>query len=150
MASGKVHNAVSAILALPLGVALAATRSPVEGIGAALGCLSGMLLTPDLDLVGISVSEWGMVKKLGPLGFLWMALWYFYARAIPHRSPLSHWPILGTVLRLVYCMILLMIIWLILGRPVLPQMPMWGWAFLRSWLLGLAISDLGHWALDLP
>lgn len=149
MASGKVHNAASAVLALPLGIALAVLREPVEGIGAALGCLSGIVLTPDLDQVGISISEWGMVKKLGPLGFLWMALWYFYARVIPHRSPLSHWPILGTALRLVYCLALLVAIWIILGRPVLPQMPAWGWVFLRGWLRGLVVSDTGHWVLDL-
>jgi len=150
MAPGKVHNATSAVLALPLGIAVAALRDPIEGVGAALGCLSGILLTPDLDQVAISISEWGMVKKLGPLGFLWMAWWYFYARAIPHRSPLSHWPILGTALRLVYCAIPLIIIWIILGRPALPTMPAWGWIFLRGWLTGLTASDTGHWALDSP
>ena len=149
MASGKVHNTTSAALALPLGAAVAVWRSPIEGIGALLGCLSGILLTPDLDQVAISISEWGMVKKLGPLGFLWMALWYFYARAIPHRSPLSHWPILGTATRLIYIAGLLVVIWTILGRPTLPTMPGWGWIFLRGWLIGLAGSDMGHFLLDL-
>lgn len=148
MADGKVHNVASAVLALPLGITVAAFKGPVEGIGAALGSLSGILLTPDLDQEGFSAAEHWLVRKTWIFGFVWLALWYPYAKAIPHRSPLSHWPILGTVLRLAYCIILFMIIWLILGRPVLPAMPTWGWVLLRGWLVGLVVSDTAHWALD--
>jgi len=123
---------------------------PVEGVGAFLGCLLGIVLTPDLDMIAISLAEWGMVKKLGPLGFFWMGLWYFYARVIPHRSPWSHWPVLGTAIRLAYCTALLVIIWVILGRPALPIMPVWGLALLHGWVKGLVVSDAAHFILDLP
>jgi uncharacterized metal-binding protein len=121
---------------------------PIEGAGAFLGCLLGIILTPDLDQIGISKSEWGLVKKLGPLGFIWMALWWPYAVSIKHRSLLSHLPVLGTAIRLIYCAALLIIIWTILGRPAL-VMPVWGWALLRGGLKGLVVSDTGHFILDL-
>lgn len=148
MASGKVHNRVSVVASVPAGILVGST-DPVGGVGAFLGCLLGMVLTPDLDQVGISSSEWGLVKKLGPLGFIWMAFWYPYAKAIPHRSFWSHCPILGTAGRLVYCIIWLGIIWVILGRPALPVIPVWGWALLRGGWMGLLVSDTGHFLLDL-
>lgn len=150
IADGKVHNWTSVVLSVPTGIATGiAASDPVVGLGALLGCLLGMILTPDLDQVAISFSEWGMVKKLGPLGFFWMGLWYFYARAIPHRSPLSHLPILGTAIRVVYTASLLVAAWAILGRPILPPMPVWGWAFLLGGFEGLVVSDTGHFLLDL-
>jgi len=83
-----------------------------------------------------------------PLRLAWKIFWYPYARAIPHRSPWSHWPILGTAIRLVYSIILLIIIWIIVGRPVL-VMPTWGWVLLRGAWIGLLVSDTGHYVLDL-
>jgi uncharacterized metal-binding protein len=103
---------------VPTGI-IVGLRDPVEGTGAFLGCLLGTVLTPDLDQIGISKNEWDMVKKLGPLGFLWCALWWPYAASIRHRSPISHLPLLGTAIRLVYCAALLITAWAVLGRPVL-------------------------------
>lgn len=122
---------------------------PVEGIGGFLGCLLGIALTPDLDQVGVSKSEWGLVKWLGPVGFLWMAFWWPYARVIPHRSPWSHLPGLGTLGRILYSIILLSLIWIILGRPALPVIPEWGWALAHGGWRGLLVSDIGHFLLDL-
>jgi uncharacterized metal-binding protein len=81
-------------------------------------------------------------------GFLWTWLWYPYARAIPHRSPWSHWPILGTVMRLAY-----------LSIPIIAVMALChariDWAVFWDWLpailaavAGLGVSDFGHFVLD--
>ncbi len=146
MAEGRIHNRVSIIASVPTGI-LVGLRNPIEGIGAFLGCLLGTILTPDLDQIGFSANEWGLVKTLGPLGFIWAAIWWLYT-LIPHRSPLSHWPVLGTAIRIAYSVAVLIIIWIIVGRPVL-VMPAWGWVLLRGAWIGLLVSDTGHFLLDL-
>ena len=77
------------------------------------GCWLGILLHPDLDL---SDTPYGKVRK--------------------HRG-LSHWPIIGTVDRLVwFC------------GPLLLALKM-DWEPLLMVALGLALSDLLHVGLDL-
>src|SRR5262245_5515198 len=56
---------------------------------------SGLMFGPDLDLDSKPYRRWG------PLKFLWKP----YQVALPHRSVLSHGPILGTVIRIVYFLI---------------------------------------------
>ncbi len=56
---------------------------------------SGLMFGPDLDLDSKPYRRWG------PLRFLWKP----YQAALPHRSMLSHGPILGTVIRIVYFLV---------------------------------------------
>ena len=56
---------------------------------------SGLMFGPDLDLDSKPYRRWG------PLKFLWKP----YQAALPHRSKLSHGPILGTVIRIVYFLV---------------------------------------------
>lgn len=56
---------------------------------------SGLMFGPDLDLDSKPYRRWG------PLKFLWKP----YQAALPHRSMLSHGPILGTIIRIVYFLI---------------------------------------------
>jgi len=56
---------------------------------------SGLMFGPDLDLDSKPYRRWG------PLKFLWKP----YQVALPHRSKFSHGPILGTVIRIVYFLI---------------------------------------------
>ncbi|HEY8459477.1 MAG TPA: metal-binding protein [Blastocatellia bacterium] len=56
---------------------------------------SGLMFGPDLDLDSKPYRRWG------PLKFLWKP----YQVAMPHRSVLSHGPILGTIIRIVYFLI---------------------------------------------
>jgi uncharacterized metal-binding protein len=147
MASGKVHAAMSIVAAFP--VALAARE--VGGDGAALaagaGCAAGVLLTPDLDQLTINKGEWAVVKYLPVIGWGWLALFDLYARALPHRSPLSHWPLVGTAGRLAYLALWGWLAWLALGRPPLTvsaeALRLLAWA-----AAGLAVSDALHWAMD--
>lgn len=151
MASGKAHASTSIIASVPTGLLVGATATdPIEGVGAALGCLSGIFLTPDLDQEGFSAIEHWLIRKTWLFGFAWLALWYPYARATRHRAWLSHCPIVGTVGRLVYCALWIGLAWAVLGRPDLPAIPVWGGVFFWGWLKGLAVSDTAHWAMDLP
>ena len=113
----------------------------------ALGCLAGIFLTPDLDQEGRSMSESLLVRRSFGLGYLWLLLWFPYAKLIRHRSPLSHFPILGTAGRVFY-----MTLWLAIPayfgyrlREPSPEM----WTLLGWGMLGLALSDFGHFIFDL-
>lgn len=147
MPSGKVHAQCSLVLAAPTFGFVAGATSDYAAAGAcALGCLLGIMLTPDLDQETLSSSEHAFIKYTLGLGFLWTMLWYPYARLIKHRSPFSHFPILGTAGRLLYLLLLLLI----------PSF--WGWhliapppetiRLLLFALGGLALSDAAHWLLD--
>ena len=78
MPSGVVHAQCSFILAVPaFGLAYGASDDQIaSGAACALGCLLGILLTPDLDQESISSSEYALVKWTLGLGFLWMMFWY--------------------------------------------------------------------------
>lgn len=60
--------------------------------------IGGLWLSPDLDLESLPFKRWGLIK----------CIWLPYQRLIPHRSwffrrnALSHAPIVGTGLRLLY------------------------------------------------
>ena len=133
------------MLAVPsFALALGATNNWfAAGLAAGAGCLAGILLSPDLDQEGISSAEYKLIKYTLGLGFLWSMLWFPYALCVKHRSPISHWPLLGTAGRLAYLGVFVLI-----ARY-------FGWFFpflslsLLGWgIMGLAISDAAHWFMD--
>ncbi len=94
MASGKNHDRIT-LMGLPLvaGVSLAITKSTDLTFWAASSFLfSGLMFGPDLDIYSRQYQRWGWLR--------W--LWRPYQRCIRHRSPLSHGPIIGTILRVLY------------------------------------------------
>lgn len=121
-----------------------------QALALAGGVLAGLILSPDLDVDGFTMSNY-YASGLGRLpAMTWWLLWRPYAWVVPHRSPLSHWPLLGTVLRLGYLwgVIYLVALGLHQVAPVaIPQIhfiPWWGlYAF-----SGLTLADFGHWVLD--
>lgn len=121
MPSGRTHATISfytaglSLLYLPT---LGASREQVASF--AVGCLSGIVLTPDLD-VRRTVSNMVM-DDIGVLpGFLWELFWWPYSKLIPHRSILSHGPIIGTMLRVLYLGVI--------AYPLYQRVP-------RVWLVG--------------
>ena len=148
MATGKQHARASLFAAIPTGITIGvATGDACAGIAATTGCLAGILLTPDLDQIGISKSEWALVRRLGPIGFLWMAFWALYARLLPHRHWLSHAPVIGTLGRLAYLAVPSVVLWLVLGCPGI-HLPPWGPNALLGGIAGLIVSDTLHWFFD--
>ncbi len=107
MPSGRTHATITfytAGLSLIYMPALGASHAQTAAF--ALGCLSGVVLTPDLD-VRRTVSNMVM-DDIGVLpGFLWELFWWPYSKFIPHRSIFSHGPILGTMLRILYLSIII-------------------------------------------
>lgn len=148
MPSGKVHAVTTLLVASFSGPALVAVGQPVEhAISFVGGNLLGLLVNPDLDVDSGNRSHYYLRNTTGCLGAAaWYVFWYPYAQLVRHRSPLSHMPVVGTLLRVAYLSLALVLIWAVL-RLVLPfpaiQYPNlgrdWAWA-----LAGLMLVDTIH------
>jgi len=148
MSSGKDHARASKFLALPVAVAsFAVVDDPVLALGAVLGCgIVGQVLSPDLDQSDLTRSDWLVLKRAGVFGGLWLAWLYPYAVAIPHRHPLSHAPVVGTVGRVLYVTLPFLVGARLLDwSPVIPAVVV---RLLVGVFFGLLISDVAHWAMD--
>ena len=145
MANGVTHAKVSLFAALPTAIALGAIGGADIGFIAGVGCVAGIPLTPDLDQMAVSKSEWRIVKYLPIIGWQWMALFDVYARLIPLRHQLSHWPVIGTLGRVLYLCLVGGSIWLLLGRPALPHV---SFDHAVAFIAGLGVSDTLHWVWD--
>ncbi len=97
MPSGRTHDRIT-LWTLPVvgGLLLGLTRSSsLTLIGCAGFLLGGLMFGPDLDIHSVQFKRWGW--------FRW--IWLPYRGSMRHRSPLSHSPITGTVLRIVYLLL---------------------------------------------
>lgn len=144
MASGKVHNAVSVIASVPTGLAVTALYGPGPGAISALGCLLGIAVGPDNDMLTITEYEWWIVKKTMGLGYVWLGYWGPYATIFKHRSFWSHFPVVSTAIRILYIIPILYIISLVIN------IPFWDFLWDTFWWIGvgLMVSDTLHWILD--
>lgn len=160
---------------LAMLIATADVLMAIAGAVAGLcGCAIGLVIDPDLDQEMVTSSEWRMIKApesllFGPLrqsriaksvvhavgaaiGGIWVGLWMPYALLMPHRSALSHFPIVSTVIR---CAYLYIISWV--GRWLIFKVTGWylwvwlapeGYQILTVAIIGLMLSDLGHYLRD--
>jgi uncharacterized metal-binding protein len=115
-------------------------------VAAAGGCAAGIILTPDLDGTGTYHGR-KLLKEYGGsvLALAWRILWFPYTEVIKHRSPVSHWPIFGTLVRILYLYGIYGLICFVIGlRPTTVPLPVF-----IPFFAGLAISDLLHFLADL-
>ena len=121
----------------------------------ALGALSGLWLSPDLDTYSRPYYRWEHVW----LDFIWEP----YRQWIPHRSVVSHLPILSTGIRVAWLTMwlagLTTIVWLgcslfgiggsisITPDQAIRILERVGY-FGCHCLVGLAVADAVHWVLD--
>jgi uncharacterized metal-binding protein len=153
--SGKIHAVATVIAAgvLGPGLVILAGQSFQRAVAFTAGCMLGLVITPDLDVRHRTTHSEGIVRRTGGqwAGVAWNLLWLPYAYLIPHhRHPLSHWPLLGTVVRLVYLLALPVLFWWGLSRvsglpgPAMPPAASaWWWG-----LGGLALVDTLHALMD--
>lgn len=94
MPSGKTHDAITFVLAVPaFAAAYAVTRDTTLSIVVAAAFLfGGLMFGPDLDTVSKQYSRWAVFRFL----------WFPYRSFFKHRSRWSHGLIFGTLLRVVY------------------------------------------------
>lgn len=96
MPSGKTHDAITLILAVPaFAVTYASTRNLSSAVVvAAAFVFGGLMFGPDLDTVSRQYSRWSVFRFL----------WFPYRRFFKHRSRFSHGLIFGALVRVVYFM----------------------------------------------
>jgi len=144
MPSGKTHDAVTLILAVPIfGAAYVVTADVWLAGVAAIGFLfGGFMFGPDLDTGSTQYSRWKFLR----------ILWFPYRSFFKHRSRWSHGMIFGTFLRVVYFMgvstcaaILLAYLYTTYAGGSLPSV----WEFSRVWGNVRVYSDhlLGPWGV---
>ncbi|MEQ1643041.1 MAG: metal-binding protein [Pyrinomonadaceae bacterium] len=94
MPSGKTHDAITIILAVPAFAATYAVTSSVfsSATVAVAFIFGGIMFGPDLDTVSRQYSRWFFLRPL----------WLPYRWCFKHRSRFSHGLILGALLRVVY------------------------------------------------
>lgn len=122
MPSGKTHDRIT-LWSLPLitGVTFAQTHnSNLTLIVSGAFLFSGLMFGPDLDLYSLQYKRWGYLR--------W--IWIPYQKTLPHRSLLSHGPIIGTTLRVLYlgCWLAILIICILGIAHVI-------WGVNYTWLL---------------
>ena len=94
MPSGKTHDAITLILAVPTFVcAWGITGSLALAVAATAATLfGGFMFGPDLDIQSRQYARWGIFRFL----------WFPYRVVFRHRSRWSHGIIFGTLIRVIY------------------------------------------------
>jgi uncharacterized metal-binding protein len=144
--NGSQHQRATLALAAGLGLAAASVASRPLATAAA-GAIFGLWSHPDRDCPAAKID-----RQMGILGLVGAIIWTPYAYLVPHRSRVSHGPIIGTVGRLLYLAA-------VVAAPLYFLQQMAGVDAATAWLLerrpdllyaaaGLALSDLLHWIMD--
>jgi len=138
MPSGKVHAEVTLAAASLVYVwGMSSGETLTLAAAAAAGTAAGLIITPDLDVVGTRADH--LIKRNGFIPWIvWTIFWRPYAALLPHRHYLSHGIILGTFIRLIYIAVPL---WLL---GILPEFT----PGLARAVIGLTIADNLHIGLD--
>ena len=155
MPNGTTHAKATFALAVAGGATAYHLGHPMPHVIAlSAGALAGLILTPDLDVDDGCISN-RIVRRTTnrPIAWMWARFWRPYGLLIPHRSRLSHMPLLGTALRLAYLSILpALLFWFALvfnvdalaraiSSPVFPPWSMWA-------IGGLVLADTLHYLMD--
>ncbi len=152
MPSGRTHDRIT-IWALPFvaGVTFVQTQSGNLTLLVAGGFMfGGLMFGPDLDIYSRQFQRWGFLR--------W--IWIPYQKSLRHRSFLSHGPIIGTTLRVLYLgtiagilVIIFLLVaeklgnggwgWQVLGKTVGQTFWRYGTEFLALFL-GLELGAMSH------
>lgn len=152
MPGGKVHSGLTLATALGVVASFVIVRSGLDPYLYIAGNLVGVLITPDLDVDAGNVSDTIIRKVSSPAQWIWRRFWTLYSLALPHRSTLSHFPILSTLIRIGYIIAginLLRLGWGVVAKIIglndtLSFIWFWNWSFF--W--GLVHVDTVHFLAD--
>jgi uncharacterized metal-binding protein len=102
MPSGRTHDAITVILAAPTFVAAWGLTGTLALALLATGAMlfGGFMFGPDLDIQSRQYARWGVFR------FLWLP----YRGLFRHRSRWSHGIIFGTLIRILYFTLVLLLL----------------------------------------
>ena len=142
MPNGRCHSAAT-ISAASVFLTYSMTGA-AWAIFCACGAFTALVVEPDLDQ-DAQAAPLSTMRQTGGDGLakLWQWYWSPYAALIPHRSWISHAPVVGTLGRAVYLApiyALPLYLWThYFGFTVVPFI---------AWLIGLAWCDVLHFVMD--
>jgi uncharacterized metal-binding protein len=150
MSSGIVHGrATKAISPFVFVIVFICTNDFILATYGLIGCLLGLFIEPDLDVDHTTMSERRIQDVSFLLGRIYYFIWLPYAKLLPHRSFLSHTPVLSTSIRYIYisawvlAVPLLLGFWPIIRTFVLEYQDELVWLF-----IGTCVSDTMHFIFD--
>ncbi len=158
MPSGKTHDRFTWIFTplVALGIWLACHDLNYSLVVSISFLFAGLMFSGDLDLKSVQYKRWGYLR--------W--IWHPYQKWVRHRSAFSHGPVLGTITRLLYLSLWVLIIFgvwlqisLYLEQQVLQQQSLVLMHSLMKWshqhpftliaiLIGLWLGALSHTLAD--
>jgi len=102
MPSGKTHDQITLMLAAPTAIVawIVGNNIGIVMIATAAMLFGGLMFGPDLDLHSVQYSRWGLLRPL----------WWPYQVCFKHRSRFSHGLIFGTIIRVIYFSVVLVLI----------------------------------------
>ena len=133
MPNFKTHFRINSLVAgasLVPALFMAVNRGQADPLFLTVGIGLSTILNGDLDLKSQALNSWGILKYF----------WYPYMKKVKHRDIL-HWPVIGTLARMMYLSILLLILQSIFDFDIKIS-----WIWWTFW--GLAMGDTVHWILD--
>lgn len=134
MPSGNVHSVATTAGAITLAFVMAGAEFSTPEILATFGgYMTTLVVNPDLDL------NTRRPRKFLP--WMWWIFWYPYSRSVKHRSPFSHWPVIGTLLRVTYLSIFIFLLTLITKIE-------YNVSHYYYFFAGMVISDTMHFLMD--
>lgn len=139
MPAGSTHDRFTiALTAAVAPAAYFATGSVELAVVAGVGCLSGLVLSPDLD--NGPCMSWAWVRRMfGPLvAAVWGYYWWPYSKMFSHRGLWSHGPVIGTLGRVLYFPFNPFVFCNLVGQ----------WEIALAWFGGLCVADTMHALLD--
>ena len=158
MPLGPAHRRATLLLVSPVALATwygfrghGAGTGALAAVGAAAWVLGTLALNPDMDILENSIHS--KLQRRNILVWPWYLYWWPYAKLLPHRSKLSHFPVLGTIGRVLYLIVpVSLILAAFLSPPVLVdsllKAPTEVWLVTSMIIAGMVISDTAHWLMD--
>ncbi|MBN9389315.1 MAG: metal-binding protein [Chloroflexi bacterium] len=147
MPMGTTHRRLNTALSVPLA---AGTLWLKWDAGFVVSLLAGYhfatyFMNPDLDLNSLGYKSWGWLRFI----------WWPYQKVLAHRCFLSHFPVISTLLRVIYLLWFPALLLLVFGGSVqaaardaiFDWFPV-TWPFLLVFVIGMIISDSLHAIFD--
>ena len=148
MPMGTTHRRINTALSIPLTAgALTIGWSPLYTVGMVVGyTFATFFMNPDLDLYSLGYKSWGWLRFI----------WWPYQKALGHRSFASHFPVISTILRIIYLLwfpILLLFLLSASARSAFTHDDFPSWLLSISpyavvFVIGMILSDSIHAILD--